>query len=92
MRDAITRELRIAFSLKAQPLWFRACKWAMIIAITSLLWGKSYLWWWLGGGLALGLSFHCLYRWKTHSWTRAWGGWNDVETAERNPTAKIDET
>jgi len=91
MRNAIRRELRVAFSLKTQPLWFRLFKWAVIVAGIALLWGTPYVWWFLAVGLALGLSMHAVYRWKTHAWTRPWGGWDAVELADRDAPAKPNE-
>jgi hypothetical protein len=75
---SLKREVKVALSLRAQPLWFRVVKWAVIVVVTALLWNTRYLWWWMGGGLVLGLSLHFFYRWKTQGWTRAWGGWDDL--------------
>jgi hypothetical protein len=82
MRSALRRELRVALSQKAQPVWFRITKWVALIGLTVALWRTPYLWWWLGGALTLGLAVHFLWRWKTRAWTQPWGGWNDLEAAD----------
>lgn len=79
MNSVIQRELRVAFSRKAQPRWFRITKWIVAVAVTVKLWGTPYLWWWLGGGAVAALVVHFFWRWKTRAWTQPWGGWHDVE-------------
>jgi hypothetical protein len=74
------REVVVAFSRRAQPIWFRVTKWIVIIGITIWLWDSRYFWWWVVGSSGFGLGLHCFYRWKTRGWTRAWGGWDDVES------------
>ena len=81
VRDALMLELRVAFSRKAQPIWFRVLKWTVVLAVGAFLWRGSHFWWWLGGALGLGLTLHLVWRWKTKRWTRAWGGWSDLDTA-----------
>lgn len=83
MRNAMKRELRVAFSRKAQPVWFRITKWIVIIGISALLWRKPTFWFWILGALGLGLTVHIVWRWQTKGWTRPWGGWDDVEAAEQ---------
>ena len=81
MNETIKREFRVAFSKKAQPVWFRIVKWAIVIGVVIALWGKPALWWLLGV-MALGTTIvHFTWRWKTKGWTQPWGGWNDVEAA-----------
>jgi hypothetical protein len=82
MRNAMRRELRVAFSRKAQPVWFRIAKWIVVIGISALLWRKPTFWFWILGALGLGLTVHFVWRWQTKGWTRPWGGWDDVEAAE----------
>jgi len=82
MRQAIRRELRVAFSRNAQPIWFRILKWAIIITLTVLFWRKPIFWWCALGGLALAVCLHLLYRTKTHCWTRPWGGWDDLQAID----------
>jgi hypothetical protein len=79
------REVRVALSRRAQPIWFRLLKWVVIVGISVALRGTSYFWLWILGGAAVGLSLHLVWRWGTRGWTRPWGGWNDVETARDEP-------
>ena len=81
----LRRELRVAFSTEAQPLWFRIAKWVAFVAITRRLRASRWLVVWIVGGALTGGTLHAVYRWKTRGWTRAWGGWNDVETAQGRP-------
>lgn len=76
---AVRRECRVAFSRRAQPVWFRILKWTCILTGAALF--HTWRWFWLTfAGLAVAsFSLHFLYRWKTKIWTRAWGGWNDLE-------------
>ncbi|MCU0783038.1 MAG: hypothetical protein MUF81_03130 [Verrucomicrobia bacterium] len=79
IRAAILRELRVAFSRRAQPVWFRVVKWTCILVGAALIHDRRWFWWTLASLAAAGISLHLFYRWKTKSWTRAWGGWNDLE-------------
>jgi hypothetical protein len=79
MLNFIKRELRIAFSKRAQPIWFRFAKWVLLIGGVFVFWGSPFLWYWLGTLLVIGIFVHFLYRWRTLGWTRPWGGWSDVE-------------
>lgn len=83
--NVVTRELRVAFSRRAQPLWIRLVKWPVLIGITWWVWRTPFRWAWLIGAPTLGLTLHFFYRWKTRGWTLPWGGWDDVE-AGRNQT------
>ena len=83
MRETITREVRVAFSPRAQPVWFRLTKWLVFLGVAAVLRRTSYFRLWLLGAILAGLGVHLLGRWKTQGWTRAWGGWTDVEAARR---------
>ncbi|HEU0039459.1 MAG TPA: hypothetical protein VFR76_09305 [Verrucomicrobiae bacterium] len=76
---AIRRECRVAFSRRAQPVWFRIVKWACILAGVALFHDRRWFWWTLAGLALAGCCVHFLYRCKTKTWTRAWGGWNDMD-------------
>ena len=80
-QHTLKREVRVALSRRAQPIWFRVAKWAVIVAIVVLIWRSPYFWHWILGSVAVGLALHLVWRWKTHGWTRPWGGWSDTETA-----------
>ena len=73
------RELRVAFSVRAQPVWFRVLKWTCVLAGVMVFHDRNWFWWALAGLAAAGTLMHCFYRWKTKSWTSAWGGWNDLK-------------
>ena len=84
MRESIERELRVAFSPRAQPVWFRIAKWLVLLGVSAALLRAGYLRQWLLGmtlATLAGLGVHLLWRWKSRGWTRPWGGWNDVEAA-----------
>ena len=84
------REVRVALSRRAQPVWFRVLKWVIALAAGFLLWPTPYFWPSLIGALALSLTLHLVWRWKTKAWTEPWGGWNDVE-AGRTETIQVEE-
>jgi hypothetical protein len=80
-RRTLKREVRVALSRRAQPIWFRVVKWVVIVAVVVLIGRSPYFWHWILGSVAVSLTLHLVWRWKTHGWTRPWGGWNDTETA-----------
>jgi hypothetical protein len=75
----IKRELRVAFSRRGQPVWFRLLKWTVFISLSAALWNTPYFQAWIAGVLVTGLIIHAIWRWKTNVWTRPWGGWNDLD-------------
>ncbi len=78
MLSTLKRELRIACSRRAQPLWFRISKWIVLLGGAFSFYGSAYFWHWLAGLSVIGIIVHFFYRWKTVGWTRPWGGWSDV--------------
>jgi hypothetical protein len=74
----LRRELQVAFSPRAQPVWFRLIKWSLLI-VTTLRY-RQHAWFRYGIGFAVigSASLHLFYRWKTQGWRRAWGGWSDL--------------
>lgn len=78
MNATIRRELRVVFSLRGQPLWFRILKWTCILVGIALFHDRDWFWRTLAGLAAMATASHFVYRWKTKVWTRAWGGWNDL--------------
>lgn len=80
----LRREFRVAFSRRAQPLWFRILKWTLAFGLVVFLWGTPLFWWVMLGGLVLSLTVHFTWRWKTKGWTRPWAGWDDVDAAGRD--------
>lgn len=71
------RELRVAFSRRAQPIWFRVIKWIIFINVTRRYHRTRGFWAWTGVALIAACAMHLVYRHKTHGWTQAWGGWDD---------------
>ena len=80
----LKREMRVAFSGRAQPVWFRVLKWAIAVGVSTLLWRTEYFWLWMLGAPGLGLTVHFIWRWKTKGWTQPWGGWDDLEAANKD--------
>ncbi len=76
---AVRREFRVAFSRRAQPVWFRIVKWTCILTSVALFHGQPWFWWTLTGVALAGCCMHIFYRCKTKTWTRVWGGWNDLD-------------
>ena len=78
------REARVALSRRAQPVWFRVLKWVIAVGVSVLLWRGSYFWLWILGAVVLSLTVHFIWRWKTKGWTQSWGGWDDLEAADKD--------
>jgi hypothetical protein len=76
--QTIRRELRVAFSPRVQPWWFRLVKWSVIIAAIVRYRQRRWFSYTVDGTLVAALSLHFFYRWKTQGWQRPWGGWDDV--------------
>ena len=64
MRDALMLEARVAFSRKAQPIWFRVLKWAIAIGVGWYLWRDPHS----GGGSS---------RRSDSRWPSTWCGGQD---------------
>ncbi len=71
------RELQVAFSRNAQPLWVRIVKWMVILWATWRYHHTRAYRFWAVGTVVAGLTVHFFIRHKTHGWTKPWGGWND---------------
>ena len=85
VRDALMLEARVAFSRKAQPIWFRVLKWTIAIGVGWYLWRDPHFWWWILAALGFGVAVHLVWRTKTKRWTQAWGGWSDLDAARGAP-------
>lgn len=84
-RKLIGRELKVMFSFKAQPLWFRITKWVVFVGAAAWFrrtYPRATFWRWLAGIPLAGLTMHLVYRRKTHGWTQPWAGWNDIAAAQ----------
>ena len=78
LAHTLHREWRVAFSRRAQSVWFRILKWTCLLVGVALFQDRSWFWWTLAGLAIAGTFVHFLYRRKTKTWTHAWGGWNDL--------------
>jgi hypothetical protein len=84
LNSARRRELRVAFSPRAQPVWFRVVQWTCVIIGGAVAFhGRSWFWCILVGLAFAGALLHFVDRGKTNAWTRPWGGWEDL-TARRD--------
>jgi hypothetical protein len=79
LRATLRREGRVAFSRRAQPVWFRIIKWIVLLALIARYWRSGTFWMWIGLVLLAGIPVHLLWRYKTKNWTQPWRGWNDVD-------------
>lgn len=71
----IKRELEVAFSKHAQPLWFRIVKYIVLACILYFFWGTNLLWIILIVLFVLSMLMHFWYRHKTGGWTKSYGLW-----------------
>ena len=71
------REIQVAFSRRAQPVWFRLIKWTALVWATKRYRHTQAFRVWMVRLFGAALGLHCFYRMKTKGWTKAWGGWND---------------
>jgi hypothetical protein len=78
MRQTLRRELRVMFSRRGQPVWFRIIKWVVIIALAIAFWRRPAFWYSMLSLLIAAIPIHLLYRQNTVGWRRPWGGWHDV--------------
>ena len=78
-KKIVAREIKVAFSLKSQPLHFRIGKWVAIILLLYFL--NDYMVWWkvLLGMMIAGLLLHFYFRYKTKGWTKSYGRWKYEE-------------
>lgn len=83
VRGVVKREVRVALSKKAQPVWFRLLKWVVILIVCALFYRHPYFWWGILAALIVSLALHGFWRWKTKGWTQPWGGWNDLDSGRR---------
>ncbi|MES1219002.1 MAG: hypothetical protein ABUT20_26075 [Bacteroidota bacterium] len=71
----IKRELEVAFSKHAQPVWFRIVKYILLALMFYFLWGTRLLWIILLSLFTIGFILHFWYRYKTKGWTKSYGMW-----------------
>ena len=56
----LRRELRVAFSRHAQPVWFRVTKWMLVITGIILFHDRSRFWWTMAALAVAGTLVHFL--------------------------------
>lgn len=83
MNKLLKRELEVAFSKHAQPVWFRVLKYVILASPFYFLWGNKWLWIILGGIVVLGLILHFWYRHKTHGWRQSYGMWKHEDSRKK---------
>lgn len=75
-KKVINREVEVAFSKHAQPVWFRIVKYIVIISVLYFFWDSPWLWRGFAIFLLLGFVIHLWYRHKTERWTKTYGMWD----------------
>ena len=88
LRETVVLELRVALSRTAQPVWFRAIKWTVIVSVVVYFWGASHFWWWVAGVTGVAVALHLLWRSKTKRWTQPWCGWNDLAATRSDASGR----
>ena len=81
--ELLQRELRVAFSPHAQPVWFRITKYLLLFFLVRRYYGSRRFWPVLGTAFCCAMALHFFYRHKTHGWTEPWGIWDDVQATKR---------
>jgi len=75
LSKTVKREIEVAFSKHAQPIWFRIFKYIFLAGILYIFWGSKWLWISLVIMFTSGILLHFWYRHKTHGWTKSYGLW-----------------
>ncbi|MHB1049023.1 MAG: hypothetical protein ACYC09_03005 [Bacteroidota bacterium] len=83
MHPILKREIEVAFSKNAQPVWFRVFKWILFLGGLYLLRNTDYTLWYFLAFLFAGAAVHLLWRFKTKGWTQSWYGWNYEKNAPK---------
>jgi hypothetical protein len=89
LNSAIRRELRVAFSSRAQPVWFRIIKWACIFVAAMLFHNQCRFWWTFAGLAAMGNVVALFLSLENQRLDPHVGGWNGLgRAAADSPMAK----
>ncbi len=83
LKHALKRELEVAFSKHAQPVWFRIVKYIVIVTLLYFFWGSRWLWITFLILLGPAVALHLWYRHKTEGWTKSYGGWDYEKNKSR---------
>jgi hypothetical protein len=84
VNKTIKRELEVAFSKHAQPVWFRIAQYVLLALSLYFFWESGKFWIILLVLLAAAMMLHFWYRYKTQGWTRSYGLW-DYEKNKPKP-------
>jgi hypothetical protein len=71
----IKREVEVAFSKHAQPIWFRILKYILLGFFLYFFWRSKLFWIILLIVFVFGMILHFWYRHKTQGWTKSHGLW-----------------
>ena len=85
-KKIIKREIEVAFSKYSQPIWFRVCKYILLVLVLFLFWDTKTLWIILSVLFVIAMALHFWYRYKTKGWTKSYGLW---KYREKDDNAKI---
>ena len=80
----IKREIEVAFSKNAQPVWFRIFKYTILIVFIFIFWEEKLFWTILFIVFICSLLLHVWYRYKTKGWTMSYGGWKHEKNLPKN--------
>ncbi|MEP7264676.1 MAG: hypothetical protein ABI772_09260 [Bacteroidota bacterium] len=72
----LKREVEVAFSKHAQPIWLRILKYILLLSFIYFFHDSHSFWIILAIVLVMGLMLHFFYRYKTNGWTKSYGGWD----------------
>lgn len=71
----LKREIEVAFSKNAQPVWFRILKYIVLGGMLYFFWESKLLWIILLIMFVFAMVLHFWYRYKTQGWTKSYGLW-----------------
>lgn len=83
IQETIRKEIEIAFSKYAQPLWFRIIKYLLLGIFIYFFWGSKIIWAILFVTSMLSLAVHFWFRHKTNRWTKSYWLWDVNKTKRR---------
>ena len=81
----IKREIEVAFSKHAQPVWFRVVKYVLLGIGLFFFWNKKTFWIILLIVVLVGIVLHLWFRYKTQGWTKSYGLWNYEKNKPKEP-------
>lgn len=82
-KRTLLREFEVAFSRKAQPLWFRLIKYVILGGLFICFWKSQLFLKIIAIIFILSLTVHFWVRYKTKSWTQSYGLWNYEENKSK---------